>query len=85
VVDLNKVLELEKSIKKMENEKLKAEGKVEQLLKTLQDKFNCNTLNEAQALLEKKQSQLNKLEEQFTKKRTSYEDKWEKDLKIIEP
>ena len=76
MVDISTVMELKKSVKKLGQEKDRAEGRVEQLLKTLKEKFGCTSLKKAQELLKKEKKSLMQLEKEFETKENAFMKKW---------
>jgi len=76
VVDLDTVMELKKNIKKLDREKERAEGRLEQLLKTLKEEFGCSNLEEAEELLEQTKDTTDKLEKKYNTRLETFMDKW---------
>ena len=76
MVDIDQAVNLKKQIKKLEQEKERATGRVEQLMKTIQEEFNCNTLEEAEQLLKEKQKKKKELEEKYETEHEKFMEKW---------
>ena len=51
--DINIVMKLKKYVNKLKQEKSRAKGRVEQLLKTQEEEFDCSNLKQAQDLHKK--------------------------------
>ena len=82
MVDINTVMELKKKVKKLEQEKDRSKGRVDQLLKTLEEKFDCTNIKQAQELLKKKEKELKKLDSEYEAQLNSFMEKWGDKLDI---
>lgn len=54
----------------------RAAGAVQQILKQLETEYECNTLEEAEALLEQEELNAQRAEEAYTAAKTAYEEAW---------
>ena len=84
MIDIDSVMELKKKVEKLKQEKERAKGRVEQLLKTLEEKFGCSNLTDARALLKRKKRALSKLENEFNERESAFREKWRDKLNIGE-
>ena len=82
MVDINTVMELKKKVKKLEQEKDRSKGRVDQLLKTLEEKFDCTNIKQARELLKKKEKELKKLDSEYEAQLNSFMEKWGDKLDI---
>ena len=57
----SRLLDLRRKVDEAKEEKAKLEGQIEQLETILRDEFNCSSLEEGQALLEKITEEVDKL------------------------
>jgi len=73
VVDL---IELKQEVKRLEQEKEQAKGRVSQLLKTLKEKYKCSTVEEAKELLKKKRRELKKLDAKYQSELSDFMEEW---------
>jgi len=76
VVDINVMIKLKKDVKRLGQEKDRAKGRVDQLLKTLEDEFDCSSLKEAQELLKKNERALKKLDGEYESRLDSFMEEW---------
>ena len=76
MIDIDTLTELKKKIKRLKSEKDKAQGRIEQLLKTLKKDFNCITLEEAESLLNQTEKEQKHLEKKYEKALASFIEKW---------
>ena len=76
MIDINTVMKLKKDVKKLAQEKDRAKGRVEQLLKTLKEKFGCSSLKQARELLRREKKTLGKLERKYKIKERDFMEKW---------
>ena len=76
MVDINEVMELKKNVKRLEQEKERAKGRVDQLLETLKEVFDCSSVKQAQELLKKKESELEMLGSKYKSSLNSFTEKW---------
>lgn len=76
MVDINTVIELQKNVKKLDREKERAEGRLEQLLKTLKEEFGCSSLEEAEELLEQTKGTVDELEKKYKIRLEAFMEKW---------
>ena len=83
MANVETVLKLQKKVKALEQEKERANGRMEQLMKTLLDEFDCKTLEEAEELLAEKEETLKQLEKEFDAKQKAFMKKWGKKLDNI--
>lgn len=67
---------LKREIDKLDREISRKEGAQEELLRTLQRDFECETLDDAQDLLEALQQQEHKLKNKFDQELEAFEEKW---------
>ncbi len=65
-----------KNLERLVKEEAKLQGVLEQILKTLEEEYQCSRLEQAEKLLKEKRRELNKLEKQLTKAVADYEIKW---------
>ena len=73
MVDL---IELKQEVKRLEQEKEQAKGRVSQLLKTLKEKYKCSTVEEAKELLKKKRRELKKLDAKYQSELSDFMEEW---------
>lgn len=73
-------LELKEQLEEKKNTLARLQGKKETLMQTLEDDFQCQTVEELQELLKKEKEILNKLENEYESKLKDFEDKYEKQL-----
>ena len=76
MVDINVMIKLKKDVKRLGQEKDRAKGRVDQLLKTLEDEFDCSSLKEAQELLKKNERALKKLDGEYESRLDSFMEEW---------
>jgi ribosome recycling factor len=72
--------ELKEQVKTAKDAVSRAEGALEQHLKTLKDEFNCDTVEEAEEMLGKMTDELVGLEEEAETLLTDFEAKWKEQL-----
>jgi len=70
------ILKINKKIKTLERDKERASGRVEQLLKSLQIKFNCEDIEEAKKMLERIEKTKKKLEKECYEQIEEFTRKW---------
>jgi len=58
------------------DQKVRAEGALEEALKQLKDEFNCDSLKEAKVLLKKLRVEADKAEDEFEEALESFEKEW---------
>lgn len=76
VVDIDTLTEIKKRIKRLESEKDKAQGRIEQLLKTLEEEFDCHNIEEAEELLMNKNLEQKGLEKKYKKELEAFMEKY---------
>lgn len=75
--NLQKYTELKEKVDKAKRERDRAAGALEQAEKQLKEQFDCNSLEEAEELLEAKQKDEARAEKKFEKAMTEFEEKWD--------
>ena len=76
MVNINTMMKLKKKVKRLEQEKDRAKGRVDQLLKTLKEKYDCSTLKKAKEQLRRMEEELEKLASEYEKKERNFEKRW---------
>lgn len=71
---------LARKLDKLNREIVKAEASIELSMKTLKEKFDIDTVEEAETLLKKKQQEMKSLEKKLQKKMDSFEATWSEHL-----
>ena len=71
---------LARKLDKLNREIVKAEASIELSMKTLKEKFDIDTVEEAETLLKKKQQEMKALEKKLQKKMDSFEATWSEHL-----
>ena len=71
-MNLQKFLDLKEQVEAAQQKQQKAEWELEKLMKELKELYNCETVGEAEQLLEKKQLQLEKADEVYQKEYDSF-------------
>lgn len=82
MVDMDTIVKIKKEIKQAEEKKNKAQGKLEQLLETFKDEFECNTVEEAEEILGEMEAECEKAESKCEAELEKFKDKWNHILKI---
>lgn len=82
--DLGKVEQLKKKTKKLESKVNRAEGELDGLKKQLVKEFDCDSLEEAEELLEKLEQEEKEAQEEFDEAYNEFTDKWEDVLGEVE-
>ena len=77
MISVEGAIKLQEKINKMKEEKDKSAGKLEQLMETLKEDFDCDTLEELQCLLDTKKQKIETLSKKIEKKTKEFENKWE--------
>lgn len=75
--NLQDYLDLKEKVEQAKKEAQKADWELEKLMKELKDAYNCETVDQAEALQAKVQKQVKKAEQQYQAEMTSFLDKWE--------
>lgn len=68
--------EIKAAVDRMRRDKERAEGALESAMKTLTERYNCSTLEEAEALLGKYEAKLKKASKKFTQMIEAFDAKW---------
>lgn len=76
MVDINTIIKLKKFVKKLGQEKDRAEGRVDQQIKTLEEDFKCLNLKQGKELLRKTNQKLNELNIKYESSLKSFMKKW---------
>jgi len=76
VTDLDSVIELKKKVKDLERDKERAQGRIDQLLKSLKNEFSCSNIETAKELLEEKQAEMKRLEKKYKIQYAAFMKKW---------
>lgn len=76
-VGLKEYEQLKSTATRLQREADKAEGAHAEQLKQLQDKYDCKTVKEAEALLKTLTKQVDESESKFKKLLNKFEDDWE--------
>jgi hypothetical protein len=66
MTSVSDILKLKQTIERMQEDKHKAEGALEQVMNQIQTEFDCKTLEEAEKLVHKMQKQNKKEKQQIT-------------------
>jgi outer membrane protein TolC len=74
---------LKAKVERLKAEKERAEGARDQLLRTLKEEFGCKSLQEAEALLAKLQSEETAALKKYNSYRTRFEKRWRKVLRKV--
>jgi len=74
--ELKEYLNLKEQVEKARQQAAKAEGALEQILKQLKEKFGCNSLKEAKALLKQIQKKEKKAREELDQAMKDFKAKW---------
>ena len=82
MVDIDKMMLLKKKIEKLGQEKERAKGSVDQLLKMLKEKFGCSSLKKAKVVLKEKKIELEELENRYEKEEEKFMDRWGSKLEL---
>ncbi len=77
---LKKYTRLKKDVETAQQRKDRAQGALDQLMKTLEEDFNCSTLKQAQKKLTNLQEQEKDAKEDFVEAIEDFEEKWEEKL-----
>ena len=69
-------LKLQDQVREREDKAKKAKWELEKQLKELRETYNCETLEQAEGLLAKKQQQLQEAEEAYDVELKKFEEEW---------
>jgi hypothetical protein len=72
-----KLVQMKRKIEEKKVEKSRLEGKLDQLLLTLKEKYGCSSVEEAQELLEKKKSRLDDTRQSLEERLAEIEEKYD--------
>ena len=75
-MDKRKFQELRRQFKAAEKEANQAQGQLDELMRQLQDEFNCSTVEEAEELLARWRKDELRLTERYNQRLKKFEDKW---------
>ena len=79
-IDLDQYHRLKKKADQARADADRAEGALEQLMKKLQDDFNCDSIIDAEELLTQFKNEEKHAEESYEKELTNFEGKWGKKI-----
>lgn len=85
MVDIDAVMKLKKDVERLKQERDRAKGRVDQLLKTLKENFGCTNLKDARALLKRKKRALDALETEYQERESAFLEKWRDKLSTGKP
>jgi len=77
---LKKYLRLKKDVETAQQRADRAQGALDQLMKTLKKDYDCSTLKQAKTKLKFLQKQEEKVREEFVEAVDKFEEKWEEHL-----
>jgi len=78
---IDDAVQLQKTIRKLEQEKERAKGRAEQLLKTLETDFDCESLEDAERLLAQKEKKQQRLAKKYETEHAAFISKWGEKLR----
>lgn len=76
-IDQDQYQKLQKAAEVAKNDHARAQGQLESSMQNLADNFECDTIEEAEALAERLTKKAAKLEKAYEEKRDAFEKKWE--------
>lgn len=80
-INIKRIERLREQVNNLKREADRAEGALQTILTRLRNEFNCNTIEEAEQLLEKLKKRLETAEENFESEIKKFEEKWHKTLR----
>jgi len=72
--------QIKEEVQKAQRDKDKAEGALEQIMKDLDDKFDCNNLNEAEKLLKEFEEKEKGAYKKYEKAKAVFQEEWNERL-----
>jgi len=75
-MELDRYQKMKRQVEKLRSESERAAGRVEQLMVQLKEQFDCGTIKEAQAKLEKLEKDKEKAKKTFDAKFEAFNEEW---------
>lgn len=70
------ITDIERKLQELRDKSSRAKGRLEQVMKELKKEFQVDTIDEAEALLQKTRKELEKLEKRCDVELTKFEENW---------